>query len=111
MPLIIKKLVPVYAHDADVPKKYKNLRKPQHVTTFKHPYPTIPQILMNEYGLKADEKIIVYWTREISTPRFNRYRMKFRKVYSGTVEKYAEAIKGGSTSKSHTLQDTPPAKE
>jgi len=88
-------LVPVYSVESDVPKQWKNLRKAVYVTTFKFPYPTIPEILVNEYGLKPDEKIVVFWTREISTPRFNRYRMRFRKVYSGSVEKYGEAIKKG----------------
>lgn len=36
-------------------------------------------------GLKSDEKIVVFWTKEICLPHFNRYRLKFRKVYSGNV--------------------------
>jgi hypothetical protein len=88
MPLIIKKLVPVYSSKDKVPKKYLNLRKSVYVTTFKHPYPNIPQILIKEYGLKPDDKIIVFWTKEISLPHFNRYRLKFRKVYSGYISKY-----------------------
>lgn len=44
------------------------------------------QILQEEYGLYPDEKIVVFWTKEISLPHFNRNRMRFRKVYSGTVE-------------------------
>ncbi len=103
--MIIKRLVPVYSIDSDVPKQWKNLRKAVYVTTFKFPYATIPKILIKEYGLKPDEKIVVFWTREISTPRFNRYRMRFRKVYSGSVEKYGGAIKKGLIRKKNTSQD------
>ena len=85
MVLIIKKLVPVYNASCNVPKKYLNLRKAVYVTTFKHCYPNICQILFNEYGLSPNEKVVVFWTKEISLPHFNRYRLKFRKVYSGEV--------------------------
>jgi len=44
------------------------------------------KILQKEYGLKPDEKIVVFWTKEISLPHFNRYRVKFRKVFSGKVK-------------------------
>lgn len=44
------------------------------------------EILVKQYGLKSDEKIVVFWTKEINLPHFNRYRLKFRKVYSGVVE-------------------------
>ncbi len=83
MVLIVKKLVPVYAPGAKVPKQWLNLRKAVYVTTFKYPYPNMAQILQEQYGLKPDEKIVVFWMKEISLPHFNRYRMKFRKVYSG----------------------------
>ena len=86
MVLIIKRLVPVYSQFDDVPKKYRNLRKAVYVTTFKYFYPNIADILTREYGLAPEEKIIVFWTKEISLPHFNRYRMNFRKVYSGPVE-------------------------
>lgn len=85
MVLIVKKLVPVYTKKDKVPKKYLNLRKAVYVTTFKHPYPNMAEILINQYGLKPDEKIVVFWTKEICLPHFNRYRLKFRKVYSGRV--------------------------
>ena len=29
---------------------------------------------------------MVFWTKEISLPHFNRYRVKFRRVWSGKVE-------------------------
>ena len=86
MVLIIKKLVPVYNPGAKVPKKYLNLRKAVYVTTFKYPYPNMAQILQEQYGLKPDEKIVVFWTKEISLPHFNRYRVRFRRVYSGHVK-------------------------
>lgn len=86
MVLIIKKLVPIYKKSDNIPKQYLNLRKPQHVTTFKYIYPNMQQILEKEYGIKKNDKIIVYWTKEISLPHFNRYRMNFRKVYSGRMD-------------------------
>lgn len=86
MVLIVKKLVPVYTKKDKVPKKYLNLRKAVYVTTFKHPYPNMADILIKEYGLKPNEKIVVFWTKEINLPHFNRYRLKFRKVYSGEVQ-------------------------
>jgi hypothetical protein len=85
MVLIVKKLVPVYKTTDNVPKKYLNLRKAIYVTTFKIHYPNIVKILVSQYGLELDEKIVVFWTREISLPHFNRYRLKFRKVYSGKL--------------------------
>lgn len=86
MVYIIKKLVPVYRQWDKVPKQYHNLRKAVYVTTFKYLYPNIPKILVEQYGLSSDEKIVVFWTKEIVLPHFNRYRVKFRKVYSGRVE-------------------------
>ncbi len=99
MVLIVKKLVPVYTKKDKVPKKYLNLRKAVYVTTFKHPYPNMAKILIKEYGLKPDEKIVVFWTKEINLPHFNRYRLKFRKVYSGVVRgiklKFINTTDGG----------------
>lgn len=92
MVYIVKKFVPVYGKNANVPKKYKNLRKNKYVTTFKYLYPNIPKILVKEYGLKPDEKIIVFSMKEISLPHFNRYRTKFRKVYYGSVKGFGEYI-------------------
>ncbi len=86
MPYIVKRLVPVYRQFDNVPKKYRNLRKLVYVTTFKFLYPNIPEILVQQYGLSPDEHITIFWTKEIALPHFNRYRMKFRKVYSGQVE-------------------------
>ena len=86
MVLIVKKLVPVFQKFDKVPKRWLNLRKAVYVTTFKYPYPNMAEILQKEYGLKPDEKIVVFWTKEISLPHFNRYRMKFRKVYSGSLK-------------------------
>ncbi len=93
MVLIIKKLVPVYKKGANVPKQYFNLRKAVYVTTFKYLYPNIPQILVEQYGLKQDDKIVVFWTKEISLPHFNRYRVRFRKVYSGSLDQFQKWMK------------------
>ena len=92
MVLIVKRLIPVYSELDDVPKKFHNLRKAVYVTTFKFPYPSIPDILVKEYGLQPDEKIIVFWMKEVSLPHFNRYRTKFRKIYSGSVKEFGEHI-------------------
>lgn len=93
MVLIIKKLIPVYNKSDNVPKKYLNLRKSVYVTTFKYFYPNIEKILQEEYGLNPNEKIIVFWTKEVSLPHFNRYRVKFRKVFSGKVKELGEWVK------------------
>ena len=90
MVYIIKKLVPVYSQWDKVPKQYHNLRKAVYVTTFKYLYPNISKILVEQYGLSYDEKIVVFWTKEISLPHFNRYRVRFRKVYAGTVRELGE---------------------
>lgn len=86
MVIIIKKLVPIYKPGDDVPKKYLNLRKLSHVTSFKHLYPNITDILIREYGLRPEEKVVVYHMKEISMPHFSRYRTKFRKVYAGPLK-------------------------
>lgn len=93
MVIIVKKLVPVYSPTDKVPKKYLNLRKAVHVTSFKHLYPNIPNILTREYGLKPSEKIVVFWTKEISLPHFSRYRLKFRRVYSGLLMDFSKHIR------------------
>lgn len=86
MVIIVKKLVPVYRQWDNVPKRYHNLRKAVYVTTFKFLYPNIPEILVEQYGLKWDEKIVVFWTKEVALPNFNRYRVRFRKVFSGPLK-------------------------
>ncbi len=93
MPYIVKRLVPVYSQFDNVPKKYNNLRKLIYVTTFKFLYPNISKILVKQYGLSPDEHITIFWTKEIALPHFNRYRMKFRKVYSGSVRDIKYKIK------------------
>ena len=92
MVIIIKRLVPVYRQWEKIPKQYHNLRKLSHVTTFKYFYPNIPEILVNSYGLLPNEKIVVFWTKEISLPHFNRYRMKFRKIYSGSLADFGDYL-------------------
>ena len=88
MVIIVKKLVPVYKDSDSVPTRFKNLRKAVHVTSFKFLYPNIPRILVQQYGLRIHEKIVVFWTKEIRTPRFARYRKKFRRVYSGRLSNF-----------------------
>ena len=60
MVIIVKKLVPVYSKKDKVPKQYLNLRKAVYVTTFKYLYPNIPEILVEQYRLDSDEKIVVF---------------------------------------------------
>lgn len=86
MVIIVKKLVPIYSKKDKVPKRYLNLRKAVFVTSFKHLYPNIPDILVKEYGLSPIEKIVVFWMKEITTKKFARYRLPFRKVYNGLVK-------------------------
>jgi hypothetical protein len=93
MVIIIKKLVPVYTEKDNVPKKYRNLRKAVYVTTFKLLYPNITDILVRAYGLAPDEKIVVFWTKEIGLPHFARYRVRFRKVYSGPLSGLEEHMR------------------
>ena len=89
MVLIVKKLVPVYKPTDKVPKKYRNLMKAVYVTTFKHHYPNIRQILMYEYGLSPDDKIVVFWMKEVPKRGWRHYRLPFKKVYSGTLGNFA----------------------
>jgi hypothetical protein len=93
MVIIVKKLIPVYNLNDKVPKQYHNLRKAVYVTSFKYLYPNIPEILVKEYGLSPDEKIVVFWTKEISLPHFARYRIRFRKIFSGYLREFGEYIK------------------
>ena len=72
----------------EVPQRWKNLGTWKYVTTFKYCYPTIPDILINQYSLKWDDKIIAYITKEITTPKFSRYRTRFRKVFCGDLKSY-----------------------
>jgi hypothetical protein len=93
MVIIVKRLVPVYKKSDPVPRKWLNLRKAVHVTSFKHLYPNITQILVSQYGLLPEEKIVVFWTKELSLPHFARYRVNFRKVYSGRLSEFTEHAK------------------
>lgn len=93
MPYLVKKLIPIYKPEDPVPKQWLNLRKLKHVTTFKYLYANIPGILVKEYGLEPDEKIVVFFMKEVALPHFNRYRTKFRKVYSGLVSAFGEFCK------------------
>ncbi len=94
MVLIVKRLVPVYTEKDRVRKQWLNLRKAVFVTSFKHPYPNMADILIREYGLDPAEKIVVFWTKEVQLPHFQRYRVKFRKVYSGRVDGLSLYVKG-----------------
>jgi len=85
MVLIFKKLVLVFQPSDKVKKQYLNLRKAVYVTTFTYPYPHIPDILIQQYGLKPNDNIFVFWTRELEPPHFARYRIRFKRIYAGKV--------------------------
>jgi hypothetical protein len=75
-----------------IPKRWQNLGTWRYVTTFKYLYPNIPQILIRQYGLTWEDKIIAYITKEITTPKFRRYRTRFRKVFCGNLSEYREYV-------------------
>ena len=45
-----------------------------------------------QYGLSPDEKIVVFWTKEVSLPHFNRYRVRFRKVFGGKIDELKQFL-------------------
>lgn len=71
-----------------VPKRWTNLGTWRYVTTFKYAYPNITQILVEQYGISWKDKIIIYVTKEITTPKFKRYRTRFKKVFHGSLKQY-----------------------
>jgi hypothetical protein len=71
-----------------IPKRWQNLGTWRYVTTFKYPYPNIPQILNTQYGLRWEDKIIAYIMKEVTTPKFRRYRTRFKKVFYGSLKEY-----------------------
>lgn len=94
MVLIIKRFVKVFPPDAKVPVQYKNLRKNKHVKTFTRPFPNIPDILVKEYDLNWNDKIIVFHTKEIEYFKgWKNYRTPFKKVYYGTVRDFSTYLK------------------
>ena len=94
MVLIVKKFVKIYPENADVPVKFRNLRKNRHVKTFSRPFPNIPEILVNEYGLSYDDKIIVFHTKTVDNFRgWRDYRTPFKKIYYGTVYDFKSYLK------------------
>ena len=93
MVLIIKRLVPVYPPGKAPKKQWENLRKAVHVTTFAQPYPTIPKILVEQYGLDLQEKVVVFWMKGLkSKRRKGLFRTPFRKVYAGSLSQLQERM-------------------
>lgn len=82
-----------HAWKSKVPKKWQNLGAWKYVATFKHCYPNIPEILTRQYGLRENDKIMVYITKEICLPNFNRYRTRFKKVFHGSLGEYQTYLK------------------
>ena len=77
----------------EVPKKWNNLGTWRYVTTFKYCYPNIPEILIDQYGLEWEDKIIVYITKELCLPNFSRYRTRFKKVFYGSLRDYKDYLR------------------
>ena len=94
MVLIVKNFKKIFSESDDVPKQYRNLRKNSHVKTFLKPYPNIPDILVAEYGLDWDDKIIVFHVKNIQKPGWQAYRTPFKKVYYGTVRDFGDYLRG-----------------
>ncbi|MFW9873894.1 MAG: hypothetical protein ACFFG0_12370 [Candidatus Thorarchaeota archaeon] len=92
MVLIIKKLVDRYKETNNVPKKYRNLKKQKHVTTFKKYYPNIAEILINKYKLDWNDRIIAFGMTRINLPHFKNYRTPFKKRFSGTIKELKKHV-------------------
>ena len=92
MVIIVKKLVLVFKKTDLVPKSWHNLRKAVYVTSFKHNYPNMASILEKEYGLNPEEKIVIFWMKEVQKPGWPRYRLPFKKVYSGPMKDMTKSI-------------------
>lgn len=56
-----------------------------HVTNFTKLYPNMTDILIKEYHLKPETKILIMFTKRVDLPRYKRYRLPFKKFYYGTV--------------------------
>ena len=93
MVLIVKRLVPVFKPEDKVPKKWRNLKKAVYVASFKNPYPNMAEILQKEYGLRSDEKIVVFWTKSVPKPGWSYWRLPFKKVYSGPLARMLQSRK------------------
>ena len=92
--LIVKKLVPVYPPEANVPRQFQNLRKAVFVKTFSRPFLNIPDILVAEYGLLAREKVVVFHTKRVNAKGWRNYRTPFKKVYSGPLSGLRDYLYG-----------------
>lgn len=53
----------------------------------------IPVILTDQYGVRWKDRLIIYVTKEITTPKFRRYRTKFKKVFCGNLEEYGAYLR------------------
>ena len=92
MVLWIKRKVRHFGEEDKVPKRWKNLRHSEHVTTFRHYYLNMANILVEQYGLSWDDKILVQTMTTLTLPHFKRYRTKPRKVFYGTVRQFRDHV-------------------
>ena len=88
MVLWVKRRVKVYHETDKVPARWRNLTRNEHVTTFRHYYLNMANILVEQYGLSWDDKILVQTMTTFTLPHFKRYRKKPRKVFYGTVREF-----------------------
>lgn len=92
MVLWIKRRVKVWSETDNVPKRWKNLKQNEHVTTFKKYYLNMARILVEQYGLSWDEKILVQSMAAIDTPWFKGFRTRPKKVFYGTVREFHDHV-------------------
>lgn len=89
----VKKRVRIYGESDKVPKRWKNLMRNEHVTTFRRYYPNMAQILVKEHGLSWEDIILVQWMTRLNLPHFKKYRTKPRKVFYGTVREFRQHVR------------------
>ena len=92
MVLWIKRRVKIYRSSDKVPKGWLNLTRNQHVTTFRHYYLNMAQILVEQYGLSWDDRILVQGMTTLRLPHFKKYRTRPRKVFYGTVREFRSHV-------------------
>ena len=92
MVLWVKQRVRQYADKDKVPKDWRNLMCNKHVTTFRHYYLNMANILVEQYGLSWDDKILVQTMTTLTLPHFKRYRTRPKKVFYGTVRQFKDHV-------------------
>ena len=60
----------------------------KHITNFTKVYPNMAEILITDYDLNINDKILVMETRRVDLPHYKSYQTKFKKAFFGTVEEF-----------------------